>query len=219
MGHYLIYIKDLDSRISSDISEFADDSKIGKIIRSQSDIKDLQDDLDRLKSDWVVKWQIQFNIDKCRVMNVGWENPHNRYNISNVTLNRSEFERDLGVQVCSDLRPRKQSIAAKNQANKVLGFIARSVKSRSAEVILKLYSSLVKPHLDYASQFWSPYCKLDIGWIDSVQKKMTNMIQGIRNLSYERRLKLLQLYSLERRRLGGDLIEVFKWIKVLIREM
>ena len=89
---FLIYINDLDSRISSDISKFTDDSKIGKIIGSQSDIKDLQGDLDWL-NEWVVRWQMEFNIDMCSVVNVGRENPHNRYNIRNVSLNRSECER------------------------------------------------------------------------------------------------------------------------------
>ena len=54
---YIIYINDLDSGISNDISKFADDSKIGRIIRSESDVKDLQGDLDRLNES-VVKWQM-----------------------------------------------------------------------------------------------------------------------------------------------------------------
>ena len=60
-------------------------------------------------------------------MIVGRKNPYNWYNISKVTLNRSECEKDLGVQVNSDFRPRKQCIEARNRANRVLGFIARSV--------------------------------------------------------------------------------------------
>ena len=95
-------------------------------------------------------------------MNIGRENPQNRYNINRVMLNRSECERDLGVQVSSDLRPRKQCIEARNQANRLLGFITRSIKSRSAEVILKLYLALVRPQLDYAVQFWSPYYRMDV---------------------------------------------------------
>ena len=67
----------------------------------------------------MVRWQKEFNHDKCRVMNVGRENPHNRYNISKVTLNRSECKRDLDVQVSSDLRPRKQCIEAKNRTNRI----------------------------------------------------------------------------------------------------
>ena len=69
----IIYINDLDSGFSSDISKFTDHSKIGKIIRSESDVKDLQGDLDRL-NEWVIRWQMYFNIDKCKVMNIGKEN-------------------------------------------------------------------------------------------------------------------------------------------------
>ena len=102
------------------------------------------------------------------------------------------------MQVSSDLRPRKQCIEARNQANGVLGPIARNIKSRSAEVILELYLALVRPHLDYAVQFWFPYYKIDIGL--SVQRMMTKMIEGICNFSYERRLKFLKLHSLESKR-------------------
>ena len=122
---FIIYINDLDNGTSSDISKFADDSKIGRIIRSEFDVKDLQGDLDRL-NEWVVKWQM--GIDKCKIMNIGRENSQNRYNINRVMLNRSECERDLGVQVSSDLRPRKQCIEARNRANRLLGFIAKVLK-------------------------------------------------------------------------------------------
>ena len=104
---------------------------------------------------------------------------------------------DLDVQVSSDLRPRKQCIEARNRANRLLGFIARSIKSRSAEVILKLYLALVRPYLHYAVQFWSPYYRMDIILLESVQRRMTKMIEGIRNFSYERRLKLFKLHPLE----------------------
>ena len=50
---YILYINDLDSGISNDISKFANDSRIGRIIRSESDVKDLQGDLDRL-NEWVL---------------------------------------------------------------------------------------------------------------------------------------------------------------------
>ena len=66
---FIIYINNLDNGISSDISKFADDNKIGRIIRSESDVIDLQEDLDRL-NEWVVNWQMEFNIDKCKVMNI-----------------------------------------------------------------------------------------------------------------------------------------------------
>ncbi len=61
----------------------------------------------------------------------------------------------MGV-LSSDLRPRAQCIQARNRANRALGFISRSVSNRSAEVFLKLYLALARPHLDYTVQFWSP---------------------------------------------------------------
>ena len=86
--------------------------------------------------------------------------------------------RYLGVQVSSDLHPRKQCIEARSRGNSVVGFIARNVKSRSAEVILKLYLALVRPYLDYAVQFWSPYYRMDIGLLESLKRKMTKIIRG-----------------------------------------
>ena len=163
--------------------------------------------MDRL-NELVVKWQMDFIIDKCKVMNIGKENPQNRYNINRVMLNRSKCERDLGIQVNSDLRPRQQCMEARNRANRLLEFITRSIKSRSVEVILKLYLALVRPHLDYAMQFWSLYYRMDIILLESVQRSMTKMIEGICNFSYERRLKLLKLHSLERRRVKGKGIRI-----------
>ena len=209
---FIIYIYDLDCGIASDISKFADDTKIGRKVKSATDAAVLQDDLKALY-DWSSKWMMQFNVNKCSVLSVGRNNPQYDYTLNNTVLSHSSCERDLGVRVSSDLRPRNHCIAARNRANRALGFISRSVSHRSAEVILRLYLALVRPHLDYAVQFWSPYYKKDIDSLESVQRRMTKMIQGIRNLPYKDRLKELNLHSLQRRRLRGDLIEVFKWIK------
>ena len=202
----------MDSGISSDVSKFADDTKMGRLIRSDSDVIALHTDLDRM-NEWSNRWQMQFNISKCKVLSVGRGNPHNKYTLNQEELVGSEYEKDLGVTVDSDLRLRKQCIEARNKANRVLGFIFRSVKSRSSDVILKLYLALVRPHLDYAVQFWSPHYRKDIGLLESVQRRMTKRIQGMKDIPYERRLRMLNLHSLERRRLRGDLIEVFKWYR------
>ncbi len=89
-------------------------------------------------------------------------------------------ERDLGVLMSADLRPRAQCVQARNRANRVLDFISRSVNNR-AELILKLYLALVNPHLGYAVQFWSPYKRMNIKMFESVQRRMTKTIQGLRN--------------------------------------
>ena len=151
---------------------------------------------------------MKFNVSKCSIMSIGRGNGPMNYTLNNIILERSYSVRDLGVQVSSNLPPREQCIIARNKANRILGFISRCVTNRSSEVILKLYLALVRPHLDYAVQFWSPYYRKDIDSLEAVQRRMTKMIQGLRNLSYKDRLKRLNLHSLERRRVRGDLIEV-----------
>ncbi len=111
---------------------------------------------------------MEFKIRKCSILSVGRNNPlHNNYSLNATPTERSRCERDLGVLVGSDLRPRNQRIQAKNRANRVLGFISRSVSNRSADVILKLYLALVRPHFDYAVQFWSPYYRMDNNMLES----------------------------------------------------
>ena len=209
---FIIYINDLDTGISSDVSKFADDTKIGSVIESDQDASILQGELNRLY-DWADKWQMEFNVGKCSILSVGRSNPSHNYCLNDTLISRSGCDRDLGVLVSSDLRPRAQCIQARNRANRVLGFISRSVSNRSAEVFLKLYLALVRPHLDYAVQFWSPYYRMDIKMLESVQRRMTKMIQGLINFTYEERLKQLNLHSLERRRVRADMIEVYKWMK------
>ena len=78
------------------------------------------------------------------------------------------------------------------------------------ELIILLYKTIVRPHLEYCIQTWRPYRKKDIDILDRVQRRATKMIQKLRNISYEMRLKECGLTTLETRRLRGDQIEVDK---------
>ncbi len=77
-------------------------------------------------------------------------------------------------------------------------FIKRSFTCLRKEIILPVHRALVKPYLEYAIQANCPYLKKDIYHLERIQRAATNWAKGLRNLSYEDRLKELKLQSLEK---------------------
>ena len=88
--------------------------------------------------------------------------------------------------------------------------INRNVVYKSKEVISKLYNSYVRPLLEYCAQVWTPYLRKDIYIVEKVQRRTIKMISGFEGKSYEERLKKLGMYSVERRFLRWDMIQVYK---------
>ena len=76
--------------------------------------------------------------------------------------------------------------------------------------MVQLFKSMVRPIIEYANVVWAPYLKKDIILLESVQRHFTKKIKGLGEKSYEERLIILKLPSLQYRRLRGDLIEVYK---------
>jgi len=194
----------------------------------------IQRDLDKLEK-WAYVDFRRFNKAKCKVLPVGWGNPRYQYRLGNKGMERSPAKKDLGFlgDEWMESSPAKKNLGvlgnekldmsqqcelAAQVANRMLHCMKRSVASRSREVVLPLCSALVRPHLQYCVELWSPLHKKDMELLEWVQKRATKIIRGLEHLSCEERLKELGLFSLEQRRLWGDIIAAFQYLKGAYRK-
>jgi ribonuclease P/MRP protein subunit RPP40 len=220
---FVCYINDLPEKIASFIFLYADDTKVFRRVDCDLDRDELQRDLDRL-ADWAMKWQLRFNIDKCKILHLGGtRNRNESYSMIRPvdgvreTLRETTEEKDLGVWMDCSAKPSVHVKHAVNKANQLLGLIRRGFTFMDCDLMRRLFTSVVRPHLEYANIVWHPYLRSDIDLLESVQHRATRMVPGLSKLSYEERLRRLDLPTLAYRRVRGDAIDTFKYLKGIYR--
>ncbi|MCP3853075.1 MAG: hypothetical protein GY694_23025, partial [Gammaproteobacteria bacterium] len=210
---FIYYINDLPTVSDTPTNIFADDTKSHSEIKSIADKDKLQECINSLV-EWSIKWMLGFNGQKCKMMHLGKNNPCYEYTIPDgdnvITLETTDCEKDLGVHVDPLLEFNEHIAKIVKKSRSLAGMILRNISSRTSNILVPLFVALVRPNLEYANPVWCPFKRKYIDHIEKVQRQFTKRISGLNKLSYNQRLKELNLPSLEFRRLRGDMIETYK---------
>ena len=127
-------------------------------------------------------------------------------------ITKCNSEKDLGITIDDKLKFQVHINTQIKKANSKLGLIKRTFSYLDKEIFMKLYKSLVRPHLEYGSNVWSVIYKKEAIALENVQRRATRMLHSISHLSYVDRLKWLGLPTLQYRRLRADMVETFRII-------
>ena len=130
-----------------------------------------------------------FNFGKCKCLHTGPGNSGMNYEMGGTILSKTVKEKDLGVTMNANMKVSEQCILAASKGNQVLGMIIRNITYKEKSLIVPLYKAIVIPHLEYCIQAWSPYIRKDRYMLDTIQRRATKLIPGLRYLTYEERLK------------------------------
>ena len=204
----LLYVNEVPEIVNSAVKVFADDTKL---YAATTDSAALQEDLDTLTS-WAEDWNLTFNVAKCKVIHFGHNNPETPYFMQGRELSKVEEECDLGVIFERDMKFSKHISTKVNKANSILALVKNSFSFMDKHMFMRLYTALVRPHVEFANVVWHTYLKKDIDAIESLQRRATRLVPGIKDLPYSDRLAELKLPSLSYRRLRADALQTYKII-------
>ena len=213
---FLIMVGDIDKGISSStLSSFADDSRLMKMIKRIAETILLQRDLIAVE-DWTKENNMSFNYDKFEALRYGMQETNNApYTINGNPIKELEHVKDLGIWFTNDGSFKYHISQNCITGNKMVGWILRTFDTRDPTYLIPLYKSLVTSRLEYCCQLWSPHSQNEIQQLENVQRVFTRRLIGSDN-DYWERLKILNLYSLQRRRERYIIIYIWKILEGMV---
>ena len=179
---------------------------------SREDADRLQQIIDKLMA-WASRWEMSFNVKKCKILHVGAKNPRHEYTMNGNKIPAADEEKDLGIWLDTSLKPTKQCAVAAKSANFALGQIQRAFHYRKKSNLIPLYKTFVRPKLEFAVSAWCPWQEGDAKALERVQERLIRMTCDVQGNTYEEKLRDAGLTTLKDRRRRGDLIETFKTLK------
>jgi hypothetical protein len=143
---FVLYVNDLPDSVKNQVQLFADDLKL---ICDASDDQSIIDDIKELEY-WENIWLLRFNPSKCKVMHLEFNgNPALKYCLGGVDLETLEREKDLGVVTNKSLLWNENIKSSISKANRMICWIVRNMIARERHIMLAIYKSLIRPHLEY----------------------------------------------------------------------
>ena len=217
---FLVLISDIDKDVlHSFLSSFADDTRVGKSINNEDDVKKLQDDLDAVYQ-WSCDNNMEFNNIKFELIrygiNVNIKNNSFYTGPDGSKITEKPHVKDLGVLMSNTATFSEHINKICEKARDMCSWILRTFRSRSPQLMITLWKSLVQPILDYCSQLWCPTTPGQIKQIEEIQKNFTRKIKTDHNLDYWGRLKTHRIYSQERRRERYRILYLWKMLEQLV---
>ena len=207
-------ITDLFDPSSCSTKLFADDLKLYTEITDTNSATNFQSNLNLIFS-WSLVWQIEISLTKSFIFNLATSrspSAHQHFTFGNSILTSPQTIKDLGIIVDPQLKFNHQILVMVKKANQRAALIHRSFLSTNTNNLILAFKTYVRPLLEYASSVWNPSQINLINSIESVQKKFTKRLPGLSDCSYADRLRILNLQSLEHRRLQFDLVTCFNII-------
>ena len=177
---FLLYINDINNQVNSTVRLFADDSLLYRPIWSLKDHEILQKDLETLSA-WANKWQMSFNVSKCKVLSLTKKKLPSRftYIMDGEPLELVSSHPFLGVTLASNLRWSEHCRNISNSATRVLNTVRRTLHPCTLGWREeKAYKALVRPKLEYSAPAWNPYTKQDVSRIEQVQRNAARFVTG-----------------------------------------
>lgn len=210
---FVLYLNDLTvSPAQVKLNKFADDTKLHGCIKDESGHSELQLATDQLEK-WSLDWQLPIAALKCSSFHIGRNNSFHEYSICGMKLPQLTEVRDLGVWFTCDLKASAHCRQIVKLAFQRSAIVKRCFTSGNLKLLVRAFKTYIRPIVEYASPVWSPYHIVDIELVESVQRRYTKYLKGMKNLTYPERLHALGLESLELRRLRSDLSLTFMIVR------
>ena len=127
--------------------------------------------------------------------------------------------KDLGILLDDHLKFHQHTSSTAAKANHILGLIIKSFEFLYPDMLVKLFKTLVRPIIEYGNTIWGPHFILDQRKLENIQRRATRLVVNLQNKSYAEQLQILNLPSLKFRCLRGDLIFMYKLIKITLQQI